>query len=76
MNSGPLSKRTKAGAPAFDHETVHDGHHQIGIDGSLGHDGGAFPGELVDDVEQLQGAVALGRVELEVEGPQGIGDDG
>jgi hypothetical protein len=59
----------------FDDQAVQGGHDPVRIDGALDHDGRALPGELVDDVEQLESAVVLGRVELEVERPQGVSGD-
>ena len=59
----------------FDDQAVQGGHDPVGVDGAIDHDGWALPGELVDDVEQLECAVVLGRVELEVEGPQGVSGD-
>src|SRR5215203_1353874 len=75
MNSGPLSNRTNAGAPRGDHEPVETGDHTISVDRTLDHDGRALAGELVDDIEQLQGAAVDGDVELEVQGPQGVRRD-
>src|SRR5271170_4679380 len=61
---------------AFDDQAVQGGHHPVGVDGALGHDGRTLAGELVNDVEQFDGAVVLGGVELEIERPQGVGGDG
>src|SRR5690606_12683410 len=44
--------------------------------GAVHDDGGALAGELVDDVQQLQGAAIDGGVELEVHGPQRVRGDG
>ena len=72
MNSGPLSKRTKAGAPRVGDQPVEDGDDLVGVDGAVHDDGGALAGVLVDDVEQLQDAAVDGDVELEVHRPQGV----
>ena len=62
--------------PSLEEQAVQGGHDLVGVDGAVDHDGGALPGELVDDVEQLQGAAIHGGVELEVERPQGVRSDG
>ncbi len=74
MNSGPSSNLTKAGAPPFGRDAF-ERDHASGVDVAGHHDGRAFAGELVDDVEELE-RPAVGRlVELEVEGPEHIGPD-
>jgi hypothetical protein len=50
-------------------------HPAVGVNGSFDLDGQTLPGELVDDVEQLEGPPVSGLVELEVEGSDDIGPD-
>jgi len=57
-------------------KAVKGGHDPVGVDGALHDDGGALPGVLVDDVEQLEGAAIGGGVELEVHRPKSVGGDG
>ena len=49
--------------------------HPVGIDGSLGDDSRTLSGELVDDIQELQGLGIGCLVELEVEGPEHVGPD-
>ncbi len=71
MNSGPLSNRTKAGAPRVSGDAVEGGDDRVGVDGAVHDDGETFAGVLVDDVQQLEGAAIDGDVELEIESPTG-----
>jgi hypothetical protein len=54
---------------------VEDCDDAVSVDGAVDDDGGAFAGVSVDDVEELEGAAVGGDVELEVQGPQGVGAD-
>src|SRR5664280_66149 len=56
-------------------DLVQAAHHRVGVDGAVDFDGQALPGELVDDVEALDGPSVCGLVELEVEGPHDVGSD-
>ena len=56
------------GAP-FGGQALEAAHDPVGVDGALDVDGQGLPGELVDDVEELQRPPVGGLVELEVEGP-------
>ncbi len=75
MNSGPLSKRTNPKHTTLEHEPVKDGDDPVGVDPTVDQDRGAFPGELVDDVQQLQLPATGGGVELEIEGPHDVRPD-
>ncbi len=52
------------------------GHGGVGSDGVLDHVAERLPGELVDDVEDLDDPPGGGDVELVVEGPHVVGMDG
>ena len=56
-------------------EAVEEGDDGVGVDGAVDDDGWALAGELVDHVEQLEGAAVDGDVELEVQRPQGVRAD-
>jgi hypothetical protein len=62
-------------AAPLESKPVEDGDDLVGVDGPVGLDRERFAGELIDDVEQLQGAALGGDVELEVARPQRVRTD-
>jgi hypothetical protein len=54
-------------------ELVQGGHSGVGVDPAVDGDGQGFTGELVHDVEQLQGPPVDGLVELVIQRPHAIG---
>jgi hypothetical protein len=65
-------KADKGGSATLECNTLEGGDDEVGVDGALDDDGWALSCELVDDVQQLDGPVVLGRVELEVKRPEGV----
>jgi hypothetical protein len=57
------------GGTAFGYQALEHGHQVVCGDGPSHLDGQALPGELVDDVEQLQRLGVLGLVVLEIDSP-------
>ena len=54
-------------------ETVEGGDDVVGVDAAVDVGGEGLAGELVDDVQQLQGLAVGGDIELEVHRPQRVG---
>ena len=62
------------GAP-LQGELIQDGDDAVGVDAAIHVDRQGFAGELVDDVEHLQGAAIGGGVELKVHRPDDVRAD-
>ena len=60
---------------ALEGQSLKGGNDAISVDGVVNDDRQTLPGELVDDVQQLDLAAVDGGVELEVECPEGIGSN-
>ena len=70
---GAVVAADEGGSPSLFDEAVENGHRPIGVDGVGDEVRERLPGELVGDVQDLQGPARRGDVELVVEGPDVVG---
>lgn len=70
---GPVVEADERGRSAtFDAQSVEDGDDVVSVDAAMGVGRKRLAGELVDDVQQLQGPSIDGGIELEVHCPQRV----
>ncbi len=70
-----LSQRTNPGTPRSSMSRSRTAYDPVGVNPTVNEDRWAFPGELGDDVQQLQPPATGGGVELEIEGPHDVRPD-